>query len=106
MVRGEIKEGLRNSNVRGKTFGDTKVDYVKDFMRVRRPVSGLASGEMSEVVGFHGFKKDTTTRCYEAGTPLGVFGIVIVAREEPGSESSIEVFELLLADCVFLRKIN
>jgi hypothetical protein len=41
MVRGEIKAGVSYGEIRGKAAGYAKVDNVWDFMRVRRPVSGL-----------------------------------------------------------------
>jgi hypothetical protein len=106
MVRGVIEAGLRYGEVRRYTFSDTEVYDIGYFMDVRRPVSGLSWGEMGEVVTFHCFKEFTTSRCDEAGTPVGMFRIVIATRNKPGSESSIVFFKLLFADCVFGREVN
>jgi hypothetical protein len=61
---------------------------------------------MGEVVSFHCFKEFTTSKCDDAGTPVGVFRIVIPTRNKPGSESSTVFFKLLFEDGVFGREVN
>jgi hypothetical protein len=49
VIRRQVETGIGNSGGGGDTFGNIKIKEVRQFIWVRRPVSGFARGEMVEV---------------------------------------------------------
>jgi hypothetical protein len=102
---------LATAEAEGIPLVTQKIKEVRQFIWVRRPVSGFARGEMVEVLTFHRFEDFSSSRRNKFGSPVSVLGVIVTTGEESwskGAESTrnIKIIMFLGSKVRLVRKAD